>query len=176
MTDMTMAKPNMAEPTRRDILYVATAAVGVVGVAAVIWPLIDQMNPDLSTLALSKTEIDLKPIAPGQNIVVKWQGKPVFVRNRPPKMVAEVRAVPLSQLIDPETDQARVKVANWLIVVGVCTHLGCTPNVGGDYDGWLCPCHGSQYDASGRVRHGPAPLNLLVPTYEFKTPTSVVVG
>lgn len=171
MTDMTMA-----EPTRRDILYIATTAMGVVGAASVIWPLVNQMNPDLATLALSKTEIDLKPVASGQNIVVKWQGKPVFVRNRPPKMVEQVRAVPLAQLIDPETDQARVQVANWLIVVGVCTHLGCTPNAGGDYDGWLCPCHGSEYDASGRVRRGPAPLNLLVPKYVFKTPTSVVVG
>ncbi|MBV1701912.1 MAG: ubiquinol-cytochrome c reductase iron-sulfur subunit [Hyphomicrobiales bacterium] len=172
-----MSEALATEPTRRDMLYVATTAVAAVGVGGMLWPLVDQMNPDSATLSMATTEVDLTPIAVGQEITVKWQGKPLFVRHRTPKEIADVRAVPLTDLIDPETDEARVQKPEWLVVVGVCTHLGCTPNgYEGKFNGWLCPCHGSQYDASGRVRVGPAPLNLPVPKYVFTKPTSIVVG
>lgn len=173
-----------AETTRRDFLYIATAAVGAVGAAAAIWPLIHQMNPDASVLALASTEVDLSPIAEGQSITVKWRGKPVFVTHRTKKEIEEARATPLSQLPDPQPDQARVKEGKdqWLVVIGVCTHLGCVPlgqragDPKGDYDGWFCPCHGSHYDTSGRIRRGPAPLNLEVPPYEFVSDTSIRIG
>ena len=164
-------------PNRRDFLYIATAAVGAVGAASVVWPLIDQMNPDASTLALSSIEVDLAPIAEGQIVTVKWRGGPVFIRHRTKKEIDDSEAVPLSELRDPQTDQSRVKKPEWLIVVGVCTHLGCVPlGHQGKYDGWLCPCHGSVYDTSGRIRQGPAPLNLAVPDYAFLTDTKVKIG
>lgn len=164
-------------PTRRDFLFIATGAVGVVGVGAVAWPLISQMSPDASTLALASTEVDIGKIEPGAILTVKWRGNPVFIRHRTPKEIEEAEATPMSDLIDPQTDQSRVQKPEWLIVLGICTHLGCVP-VGheGQYDGWLCPCHGSQYDSSGRVRHGPAPKNLEVPVYAFLTDTKVKIG
>lgn len=165
--------------TRRDFLYIATAAVGAVGTAAALWPLIHQMNPDASVLALSSIDVDLSAIAEGQIITVKWRGKPVFVFHRTKEDVTEVRETPESQLIDPQPDQARVKEGHdqWLVVIGVCTHLGCIPlGHQGEYDGWFCPCHGSVYDKSGRVRRGPAPTNLEVPPYEFVSDTSVRIG
>lgn len=171
-----------AEPTRRDFLYITTAAVGAVGAASIAWPFVDQMNPDASALALASTEVDLSAIAPGQIVTVKWRGKPVFIRNRTEKEIEVARRDDKSGLPDPQADAARVKPGkdNWLIVVGVCTHLGCVPlgTVGarGDYDGWFCPCHGSHYDTSGRIRKGPAPLNLPVPTYEFISDTVVKIG
>ena len=168
-----------AEPSRRDFLYIATATVGAVGAAATVWPLINQMNPDASVLALSSTEVDLKPIAEGQIVTVKWRGKPVFIFHRTKKDIEEVRATKLSELIDPQSDEARVKKGKdeWLVLVGVCTHLGCIPlGHQGQYDGWFCPCHGSLYDKSGRVRRGPAPANLEVPPYEFASDTSVKIG
>jgi ubiquinol-cytochrome c reductase iron-sulfur subunit len=173
-----------AGTTRRDFLYIATAAAGAVGAAAAVWPLINQMNPDASVLALASTDVDLSPIAEGQSVTIQWRGKPVFVTNRTKKEIDEAREVPLNQLPDPQPDQARVKEGHdqWLIVIGVCTHLGCVPlgqrsgDPKGDFDGWFCPCHGSHYDTSGRIRRGPAPLNLVVPPYEFLTDTSVRIG
>jgi ubiquinol-cytochrome c reductase iron-sulfur subunit len=167
------------EHSRRDFLYIATASIGAVGAASVVWPLINSMNPDASVLALSSTEVDLSPVAVGQIITVKWQGKPVFISHRTPKEIKEAQDAKLSDLIDPQPDSARVKKGKdeWLVVVGICTHLGCVP-LGhmGDYDGWFCPCHGSQYDSSGRVRRGPAPLNLAVPPYEFTSDKAIKIG
>jgi ubiquinol-cytochrome c reductase iron-sulfur subunit len=163
--------------TRRDMLLIATGAVGAVGVGTVVWPLISQMSPDASTLALSSTEIDIAKIEAGQIVTVKWRGNPVFVRHRTPKEIAEAQNTPLADLKDPETDAQRVQKPEWLIVIGICTHLGCVPlGHDGPYDGWKCPCHGSVYDVSGRIRSGPAPLNLAVPTYSFLTDTKVKIG
>jgi ubiquinol-cytochrome c reductase iron-sulfur subunit len=164
-------------PSRRDFLYIATGAVAAVGAASVAWPLIDQMNPDASTLALSSIEVDLAPIQEGQILTVKWRGGPVFIRRRTKKEIEEAENTPLSDLKDPQTDQSRVQKPEWLIVIGVCTHLGCVPlGHEGQYEGWKCPCHGSIYDTSGRIRSGPAPLNLAVPEYKFLTPTRVKIG
>jgi ubiquinol-cytochrome c reductase iron-sulfur subunit len=165
------------EPTRRDFLFIATGAVAAVGVGSVLWPLINQMNPDASTLALASTEVDIGKVDVGQILTVKWRGNPVFVRHRTPKEIADSENTPLSELIDPETDQARVQKPEWLVVIGICTHLGCVPlGHEGPFDGWRCPCHGSIYDTSGRVRHGPAPKNLAVPGYAFLTPTKLKIG
>ncbi|MEX0591750.1 MAG: ubiquinol-cytochrome c reductase iron-sulfur subunit [Xanthobacteraceae bacterium] len=168
-----------AETTRRDFLYIATAAVGAVGAAATLWPLIHQMNPDASVLALASADVDLTPIAEGQIVTIKWRGKPVFISHRSQKEIEEARATPLAELPDPQPDQARVKEGHdqWLVQIGVCTHLGCVPlGHQGDYDGWFCPCHGSHYDTSGRIRKGPAPLNLEIPPYVFLSDTSVRIG
>ena len=164
-------------PNRRDFLFLATGAVGAVGAAAVVWPLIDQINPDASTLALSSVEVDTGAIAEGQIVTVKWRGGPVFIRHRTKKEIDEAVNAPLSELKDPQTDQERAPKPEWLIVVGVCTHLGCVPlGHEGPYDGWKCPCHGSIYDTSGRIRSGPAPLNLAVPEYAFLSDTKVKIG
>jgi ubiquinol-cytochrome c reductase iron-sulfur subunit len=169
----------MPKATRRDFIYVAGAAVGAVGVAGVAWPVINSMNPDQSVLALSSTEIDLSGIAEGTAITAIYRGSPVFVRHRTQKEIDEARAVPLTELKDPATDQSRVKEGHdqWLVMIALCTHLGCIP-VGdsGDYDGWFCPCHGSQYDSSGRIRKGPAPTNLVVPPYQFLSDTVIQIG
>jgi ubiquinol-cytochrome c reductase iron-sulfur subunit len=166
--------PHAAEgETRRDFLTLATAAFGTVGLAAAIWPFIHQMNPARDVLAVSSTEIDLAPIAEGQRITVTWRGKPVFVSHRTKQEVESARDVNVADLRDPQTDEARTKKPDWLIVVGICTHLGCIPQgqkpseTRGTFGGWFCPCHGSVYDTSGRIRQGPAPHNLEVPTYEF---------
>ena len=163
--------------TRRDFLLIATGAVGAVGLGSVVWPLISQMSPDASTLALASTEVDIGKIEEGQIVTIKWRGNPVFVRHRTAKEIQEAESAPLSELIDPATDQSRVKKPEWLIVLGICTHLGCVPlGHEGSFDGWRCPCHGSIYDTSGRVRHGPAPKNLEVPPYAFLTDTKVKIG
>jgi ubiquinol-cytochrome c reductase iron-sulfur subunit len=170
------------EPTRRDVLYLTTAAVTAMGVAAFAWPLVDSMNPAADTLALSTVDVDLSPIAVGQSITVMWRGKPVFVRHRTPEEIAEAEAVPLSALRDPETDSDRVLDPQWLVQIGICTHLGCVPlgqkptDPKGDFNGWFCPCHGSHYDTSGRIRRGPAPLNLPIPEYAFLDETSIRLG
>jgi ubiquinol-cytochrome c reductase iron-sulfur subunit len=169
-----------AEPTRRDFLYIATGAVGAVGAAALLVPLIAQMNPDASTIAAgAPIEVDLAPIAEGQIIKVFWRGKPIFISHRTPKEIEEARAVPLSNLPDPQSDQDRVKAGHdqWLVVIGICTHLGCIPLAHqGNYDGWFCPCHGSQYDSSGRIRQGPAPANLNLPPYAFVSDSTIRIG
>jgi ubiquinol-cytochrome c reductase iron-sulfur subunit len=168
--------------TRRDFLTLVTASFAAVGVGAVVWPFIDSMNPSKDVLALSSTDVELAPIAAGQAITVMYRGKPAFVRHRTPQEIEAARAVPLGELRDPATDQSRVQREPWLIVVGVCTHLGCVPlgqkstDPRGDYGGWFCPCHGSHYDTSGRIRKGPAPLNLPVPTYAFTADTKIRIG
>ena len=168
--------------TRRDFLMLTTGAFAAVGVAAMAWPFISTMNPARDVLALASTEVDLSPVATGQAVTVVWRGKPVFVRNRTPEEIQEARSVPLSELRDAQPDQARVQKDNWLIVVGVCTHLGCVPlgqkptDPRGDYGGWFCPCHGSHYDTSGRIRKGPAPANLAVPDYNFTSDTQIRIG
>jgi len=167
------------DPNRRDFIHIAAGAAAVGAAAAAAWPLIDQMNPAADTLALASIEVDLSKVQEGQQIVVKWRGKPLFVRYRTPKEIAEAKAVPLADLKDPQPDSARVKPGHeqFLIVVGSCTHLGCVPTFGtGEYGGWFCPCHGSAYDTSGRIRKGPAPLNLQVPEYSFLSDTRVKVG
>ena len=167
------------EPTRRDFIHIAAAAAAAGGAAAVAWPFIDQMNPSADTLALASIEQDISKIALGQQLSVKWRGKPVFIRHRTPKEIAEAVAADNSGLRDPASDGSRHKPGKpeWLIVIGVCTHLGCVPNFGGgEFGGWLCPCHGSVYDTSGRIRQGPAPLNLALPDYEFLSPTKVKIG
>lgn len=165
--------------TRRDFLYIATGAVGAVGTAALVWPFISQLQPDASVLALSTTEVDLSPIAEGQIVTVQWRGKPIFISHRTAAEIKSAQDVPLSQLPDPQTDQDRVKPGKdqWLVVIGICTHLGCVPlGHQGQYNGWFCPCHGSVYDTSGRIRQGPAPLNLALPPYAFTTDTKIVIG
>jgi ubiquinol-cytochrome c reductase iron-sulfur subunit len=140
------------------------------------------MNPSADVLALSSTEVDLSPIAEGQAVTVIWRGKPIFVRHRTPEEIDEARSVEVSQLRDPQTDAERTQEPQWLVMIGICTHLGCIPkgqNVGdpkGEYGGWLCPCHGSHYDTSGRIRKGPAPENLVVPPYEFLDESIIRIG
>lgn len=172
-----MASASTVEPTRRDFLFIATGAMAAVGAAAVVWPLISQMSPDASTLAMASTEVDIGSIPVGQIVTIKWRGKPVFINHRTPKEIEEAQNVDVATLRDPQPDSARVKKPEWLIVIGVCTHLGCIPlGHAGDYNGWFCPCHGSVYDTSGRIRKGPAPLNLAVPEYSFMTDTKVKIG
>jgi ubiquinol-cytochrome c reductase iron-sulfur subunit len=167
-------------PTRRDFLFVATGAVTAVGAVATAWPFISQMNPDASTIAAgAPIDVDLTPIAEGQDIKVFWRGKPIYIMNRTKKQVEEAQKVPLASLPDPQTDQARTKEGHeqWLVVIGICTHLGCIPIAhDGNYDGFFCPCHGSQYDSSGRIRQGPAPANLAVPPYQFVSDTKIQIG
>jgi len=173
-----------AEVTKRDFLKLITGASAAVGVGAIVWPLVDSMNPSADVLALSSTTVDLAPVQPGQAITVMWRGKPVFVRNRTPEEIELARAVIVGSLPDPQPDADRVKAdkAQWLIVVGICTHLGCVPignrstEVRGEYGGWFCPCHGSHYDTSGRIRRGPAPANLPVPPYAFEGDTKIKIG
>ena len=175
MTTMTSA-----EPTRRDFLYIATGTVGAVGLAAVAWPLIAQMNPDASTIAAgAPIEVDLVPVAAGQVIKVFWRGKPIFINHRTAKKIKEAQDVNLASLPDPQPDSARVKQGHdqWSILIGICTHLGCIPIAHqGDYQGFFCPCHGSQYDTSGRIRRGPAPANLALPPYEFVSDSKIRIG
>ncbi len=169
---------------RRDFIYVATGAFAAVGAAAVVWPLINQMNPSADVLALASIDLDLAAIQPGQAIVVSWRGKPVFARQLTPAEIAAANKVDVKTLRDPQTLAQRTKPGNekWLITLGVCTHLGCVPlgaregEKRGDFGGYFCPCHGSQYDTAGRIRAGPAPKNLEVPQYAFKSPTSVAIG
>lgn len=170
------------EGTRRDFLYLATGATAAVGTGAMIWPLIDNMNPAADTLALASTEVDLEGIELGQRITVTWRGRPVFIVHRTEQQIEQARADDQADLIDPQPDSARVIEPEWLIVVGVCTHLGCIPlgqkegDPVGRYGGWFCPCHGSLYDISGRVRRGPAPANLVVPDYAFLDESRVRIG
>src|SRR5258708_5253660 len=169
-----------AEPTRRDFLFVATGAAAAVGGLATVWPLVSQMNPDASTIAAgAPVEVDLAPIAQGQVIKVFWRGKPIYISNRTRKEIDDARAVTVANLPDPQADDKRVKAGHdqWLLLIGICTHLGCIPLAHqGDYGGWFCPCHGSQYDTSGRIRRGPAPQNLALPPYEFLSDTKIRIG
>ncbi len=168
----------LEQPTRRDMLFIATGAAAAVGAASVVWPLISQMNPDASTIAAGvPVDVDLSGIAEGQIVTVKWRGNPIFVRHRTAKEISDAQGANVSELRDPQTDAQRVQKPEWLVVIGVCTHLGCIPTGHeGPYEGWLCHCHGSVYDTSGRIRQGPAPLNLAVPAYKFDTDTKLTVG
>ena len=167
---------------RRDFLYVATAGAGAVGTLLAVWPLVDQMNPSADVLAMSSVEFDISGIEVGQSVTVKWRGKPVFVRRRTEAEIAAAAAVDIDDLRHPEADEDRVQKPEWLILVGVCTHLGCIPlgqksgDSRGEYQGWFCPCHGSHYDTSGRIRKGPAPENLAVPKYIFLSDTLLRIG
>jgi ubiquinol-cytochrome c reductase iron-sulfur subunit len=191
-----LASHSAGESNRRDFIVVAAQAFAGVGAAMALWPFIQQMNPDASTQALASTEVDLTPVKAGQAITVVWRGKPVFIRNRTPEEVKAAQDTKISDLIDPSarndalpektpaTDINRTKKGkeNWLILVGICTHLGCIPkgqsmaDSKGDYGGWFCPCHGSHYDTAGRIRKGPAPRNLEVPPYDFVSDSKVKIG
>ncbi len=187
-----MSANDTTEHNRRDFLYIATAMTGVVGAGAAVWPFIDQMRPDASTLALATIEVDVSAIEAGMSVTAKWRGKPIFIRNRTEAEVEEARAVDISQLPDslarnenlaadaPATDVERSAgegKENWIVMIGSCTHLGCVPlGQAGDFGGWFCPCHGSHYDTAGRIRSGPAPENLHIPNYEFISDTVIRIG
>jgi ubiquinol-cytochrome c reductase iron-sulfur subunit len=170
--------------TKRDFLQLIALAGAAIGTGAIAWPLVDSMNPSKDVLALSAVDVDLTPVVEGQGITVVWQGKPIFVRHRTAPEIKEAQDVKLSDLIEPQADSARVKSGHdqWIILIGICTHLGCVPlgnkpsDPRGEWGGWFCPCHGSQYDTSGRVRHGPAPLNLYVPPSAFTSDPTIKVG
>ena len=167
---------------RRDFLQLSTISIGAVGTAAFIWPFLKSMSPAEDTLALGTTEVDVSSIEEGQSVTVKWRGKPVFIRKRTKDEIDEAKTVNIADLKDPEEDINRVKKDEWLVLVGVCTHLGCVPlgqkltDSKGEYNGWYCPCHGSHYDTSGRIRKGPAPENLAVPPYSFLNDTTIKIG
>ena len=167
---------------RRDFLYLLTAATTAVGAGALCWPLVDSMNPSADVLALGSVDIDLSGIEEGMAITGKWRGKPVFIRHRTPAEIAAAREVELAALPDPQPDEERAIKPEWLVMVGICTHLGCIPlgqkpgDPHGDYGGWFCPCHGSHYDTAGRIRKGPAPRNLEVPEYEFTGEQVIRIG
>jgi len=166
-----------ADATRRDFLMVATGALGAIGAVGAIWPFISQMNPSADVLALSSVEVDMAPVQEGQAIKVMWRGKPVFVRHRTKEEIEKARADDNAGLPDPQPDAARAQKPEWLVLVGVCTHLGCIPlGYQGEYGGWFCPCHGSHYDTSGRIRKGPAPANLPVPPITYLSDTKIRIG
>ena len=168
--------------TRRDFLYLSAGAMTAVGAGTALWPLIDSMNPAADILALATVEVDLAPIELGQRVTVKWRGQPVFIDHRTPEQISRARADDSADLRDPEPDSARVTRQEWLVVIGICTHLGCVPlgqkatDPKGGWGGWFCPCHGSHYDTSGRVRKGPAPRNLVVPPYAFLDDARIRIG
>jgi len=184
MADATSTAPGAPDEgeSRRDFLLIATSTVGATGAALAAWPLIDQMNPSADTLALSSIEVDLSAVKEGQSITVVWRKKPVFIRHRSKAEIETAQAVKLEDLADPETDKDRVKKPEWLVMVGICTHLGCIPlgqkhnQPKGEFGGWFCPCHGSHYDTSGRIRKGPAPKNLPVPPYNFVKNNIIKIG
>ncbi|MBX8799163.1 ubiquinol-cytochrome c reductase iron-sulfur subunit [Pseudochrobactrum asaccharolyticum] len=187
-----MSTHDTAEPTRRDFLYIATGMAGVVGAAGLAWPFIDQMRPDASTLAAASIEVDVSSLAEGGSLTVKWRGKPVFIRNRTAKEIEDAKNTPMSALKDPLARNANLAAdapasdlertagegkENWIVMIGVCTHLGCVPlGESGEFGGWFCPCHGSTYDTAGRIRSGPAPENMHIPQFAFISDTVVKVG
>ena len=168
--------------TRREFLFLSAGAMGAMGAGIFAWPFIDSLNPAADTLAMSTTEVDLAPIAEGQAITVVWQGKPVFIRHRTADEIKTAQEVDVSTLRDQQKDSDRVQKAEWLVMIGICTHLGCIPmgqknnDMKGEYGGWFCPCHGSAYDTSGRIRKGPAPKNLAIPAYTFTSDTTIKIG
>ena len=187
-----MSASETSDATRRDFLYIATGTAAAVGTAAVAWPFIDQMRPDASTLALATIEVDVSALEPGMSLTAKWRGRPVFIRNRTPEEVEAAQAVGLGELKDPLSRNANLAPdtpatdvdrsagegkENWIVMIGSCTHLGCVPlGQAGDFGGWFCPCHGSHYDTAGRIRKGPAPQNLAVPTFSFVSDTVIKIG
>ena len=181
-TATNVEKKTESGESRRDFLLLATSAVGAAGVAAAVWPFVDSMNPAADVLALASTEVDISQIEEGQSVTVVWRGKPVFVRHRTAAEIEQAQKDDSATLVDVQTDADRVQKPEWLILLGVCTHLGCVPlgqkpgDPRGDFGGWFCPCHGSHYDTSGRIRKGPAPLNLAVPPYTFLDDENVKIG
>jgi ubiquinol-cytochrome c reductase iron-sulfur subunit len=167
---------------RRDFIYVAAGVASAVGAAFAAWPLVNSMNPAANVLALSTLEVDLSPVELGQSLTVVWRGKPVFIRHRTPAEIEQAVADEKTNLPDPEADAVRAQRPEWLVVIGICTHLGCIPlgqkrgEQRGDFGGWFCPCHGSHYDTAGRIRKGPAPRNLPVPEYAFLDDTTILIG
>jgi len=174
--------PETKKESRRDFLHLTTISIGGIGTAVFMWPFLKSMNPAEDTLALGSTEVDLTNINVGQAKTVKWRGKPVFIRRRTSEEILEANDVDLKSLRHPENDKNRVQKEEWLVLLGVCTHLGCVPlgqkmsDSKGEYNGWFCPCHGSHYDSSGRIRKGPAPENLAVPPYTFINDTTINIG
>ena len=179
------------EGTRRDFLYYATAGTGAVATGAAVWPLVNQMNPSADVQALSSIRVDISGIEPGTQLTVKWLGKPVFIRRRTEAEIEEANAVSIDELPDPDARNANIddgspatdpnraldETGEWLVQMGVCTHLGCVPlGDAGDFGGWFCPCHGSHYDTAGRIRKGPAPENLPVPVAAFVDETTIKLG
>lgn len=165
------------QATRRDFLYVAAGAATAVGTALAVWPFVDSFNPSADVLALASVEIDLSKVPEGQQLTVLWRGKPIFVKHRTAAEIDQARAADDAPMKDPQTDASRVQKPQWLVMIGICTHLGCVPlGNQGEYNGWFCPCHGSVYDTSGRIRKGPAPLNLAIPDYKFLSDTRIKVG
>lgn len=178
--------------TRRDFLYYATGGAGAVAAGAAIWPVVNQMNPSADVQALSSIEVDISDVEPGTQLTVKWLGKPVFIRRRTQEEIDAARAVQMSDLVDPTSENANLKpgadasdanraldeAGEWLVMIGVCTHLGCVPIGGasGDFGGWFCPCHGSHYDTAGRIRKGPAPRNLAIPVAQFLDANTLKLG
>ena len=186
-----MSIDTLVDATRRDVLYLSTAAVGAAGIGFSAWPFIAQMSPDASTLAFASIEVDISALEEGQSITVKWRGKPVFIRLRTEKEIADAKGVAISDLVDPLARNPNVAVDAeatdpnraakdkevLLVMIGICTHLGCVPlGQSGDYGGWFCPCHGSHFDTAGRVRKGPAPENLHIPPYSFVSDTTIKIG
>ncbi|MCF6444509.1 ubiquinol-cytochrome c reductase iron-sulfur subunit [Nereida sp. MMG025] len=187
-----MSQAENTQGTRRDFIYYATAGAGAVVTGAAVWPLVNQMNPSADVLALASIRVDVSAVEPGTQITVLWQGKPVFIRRRTEAEITEARAVEVSELVDPLADNANLadgadasdenraldENGEWLVMMGVCTHLGCVPlgDGAGDFNGWFCPCHGSHYDTSGRIRKGPAPRNLPVPTAAFVDDSTIQLG
>lgn len=192
MSDHDTRTETLGEPTRRDFLYIAAGMAGAVGAVSVAWPFIDQMRPDASTLALASIEVDVSSLEPGMSLTAKWRGKPIFIRNRTEKEIAEANATKIEELKDPVArnlnlplDAAATDVArsagkgkeNWIVMIGSCTHLGCVPlGTSGEYGGWFCPCHGSVYDTAGRIRKGPAPMNLAIPQFAFTSDKVIKIG
>jgi ubiquinol-cytochrome c reductase iron-sulfur subunit len=184
------------EPTRRDVILIAASGFAAIGAAAAIWPLLDQMNPDTSALSLASTEVDISHVETGQALTVMWRGKPIFIRHRTEDEINKAKEVKVDGLRDqlarnanlpensPATDENRAARNRepWLVMIGICTHLGCIPKgqaVGdykGEFGGWFCPCHGSQYDTAGRIRLGPAPQNMAIPPYAFASDTKIKIG
>ncbi len=170
------------DESKRDFLYLSTAALAVVGAGYAIWPVINSMNPAADTLALATIDVDISAVEVGQAITVTWRGKPVFIRHRTEEEIAAAQVADMDDLPDPQTDEERTIVPQWLVMVGICTHLGCVPlgqqegDEKGDYAGWFCPCHGSHYDTAGRIRRGPAPSNLEVPEYVFLDDANIRLG
>ena len=188
-----MSQGEQQDPSKRDFLYIATGAMGAVGVGAVAWPFIDQMNPSASAVALASIEVDISGLETGESMTVMWRGKPVFLRRRTEEEIEMARAVDVSDLPDPlshnpnsvdgpdgpatDVHRAATDQEALLVMIGVCTHLGCVPlGTAGDFGGWFCPCHGSHYDTAGRIRLGPAPANLAIPPYSFPSDTTIVIG
>jgi len=163
--------------SRRSFIHQASGAMGVVAASAAGWPLIDQMNPSKDVEALATIEVDISELSEGQSKTVLWRGKPLFIKHRSQKEIEDAKSIDIKELPHPEKDEDRVKNPKYLVLIGVCTHLGCVPaSDTGDYQGWFCPCHGSHYDTSGRIRKGPAPKNLEIPPYTFKDDNTILVG